>query len=386
MDDFTREDLDRLLDAQGEPLVSVYMPLHPIRSEFQQDVIRLRNLLKDAENRAQRRGMRTPEVKALTAEARALLDEAPFWRSEGKGLAMFIAEGSTRTYRLPMGFDEMLFIDSRYYVKPLLPLVTEGGRFVVLAISQNRVRLLEGDRFRVQEVEVASLPGALAETLGLYDFEKQLQYHATSDPGRPSTDGATISFHGHGANQDDEKERIREHFRRVDSGLRDYLDGRRLPIVLAGVDHTRVLYREASQYPHLLEEGVSGNPDEMRAEDIHEKAWLVVEPYFLAEREQAAERYRSIQNTDTASADLKEVLTAARFGRIDTLFVALDEQRWGRFDPWEGELELADELGPGLEELLDRATTDTIQHGGAAYAIPTEQVPAEAPVAAIMRY
>jgi hypothetical protein len=38
----------------------------------------------------------------------------------------------------------------RFHLKPLLPLLTGDGRFYILALSQNQVRLLQGTRYSVR--------------------------------------------------------------------------------------------------------------------------------------------------------------------------------------------------------------------------------------------
>ena len=41
----------------------------------------------------------------------------------------------------------------RFQVRPLFPLLSDDGRFYVLALSQNVIRLLIGTRYHVHEVD-----------------------------------------------------------------------------------------------------------------------------------------------------------------------------------------------------------------------------------------
>jgi len=41
-------------------------------------------------------------------------------------------------------------VSDRFHLKPLLPLLTGDGRFYILALSQNQVRLLQGTRYSVR--------------------------------------------------------------------------------------------------------------------------------------------------------------------------------------------------------------------------------------------
>ena len=102
--------------------------------------------------------------------------------------------------------------------------------------------------------------------------------------------------------------------------------------MLAGVEYLLPLYKEAAAYAHVVEAGVTGDPNSQRAEELHERAWVLVEPLFRKDRQDAVDRYRRYAGTGQAPSDLKEVLLAACYGRVETLFVAVDVQQWGTFD------------------------------------------------------
>jgi hypothetical protein len=97
------------------------------------------------------------------------------------GLALFLAPHLSRSYRLPLAFEELAVVAGRFHVKPLLPLFTDDGRFDVLALSQNAVRMLECTRHSARQLELEGVPPNLAEALKYDDPEKQLQYHQWTD-------------------------------------------------------------------------------------------------------------------------------------------------------------------------------------------------------------
>ena len=63
------DELKQLAETRGATCVSIYMPTHREGSEVQQDPIRLRNLLAEAERRLLGQGLRTPDVQAMLAPA-----------------------------------------------------------------------------------------------------------------------------------------------------------------------------------------------------------------------------------------------------------------------------------------------------------------------------
>jgi hypothetical protein len=157
---------------------------------------------------------------------------------------------------------------------------------------------------------------------------------------------------------------------------------------LAAVDYLHPIYRDANTYPHLIDAGIEGNPEALSAEELHRRAWAIAQPLFLAEREQAAARYRRLSGagSELASSDVEAVVPAAYVGRVGTLFVAVGLQRWGSFDAATGRVELHAEAAPGNEDVIDLATIHTFLNGGTIYAVEPEEVPDEAALAAVFRY
>jgi hypothetical protein len=44
----------------------------------------------------------------------------------------------------------------------------------------------------------------------------------------------------------------------------------------AGVDYLRPIYTEITKYPQVLEDGVSGNVERLKDEELHARAWRIV--------------------------------------------------------------------------------------------------------------
>jgi hypothetical protein len=383
----TRDDLRTLIRKPRGWCVSVFIPTHRAGREIQQDRIRLKNLLREAEEHLVTSGLRGPEAKDLLEPAGRLLHDGLFWQHQSDGLAIFLSREVFRTYRLPFDFEELVVVTDRFHIKPLLPLLSGDGRFYVLALSQNQLRLLQGTRYSVSEIDLAEVPASLAEALRYDDPEKRLQWHTQTGT---KTDGERAAiFHGHGvASADDPKNYILRYFHCVDEGLRDLVGGEEVPLVLAGVDYLLPIYKEANTYPHLVDEGIEGNPEELSAKELHQQAWAIVRPLFLAAQKEAGTRYRQLAGagSEQASNDLKEVVPAAYHGRVEVLFVAVGFQQWGVFDPATDVVQLHEEAKPGDEDLLDFAAVQALLNSGTVYAVEPEKVPDEAPLAALLRY
>lgn len=253
-----------------------------------------------------------------------------------------------------------------------------------MAEGQNVVRLFHGTRYSVSEVELENVPESLAEAIRYDDPEKQLQFH-TQTPGGRGDRGAI--FHGHAVVTDDGKQDILRFFQQIDKGLQQELfQDERAPLVLAGVEYLFPIYKEANTYGYLLGEGVEGNPEALSAKELHEQAWAIAQPYFQQAQQEAVAQYKDLRDAEQASKDIREIVPAAHYGRVDTLFVAIGLQQWGTFDPATNTIHLQEEAEPGNEDVLDSAAVQTLLHGGTVYAMKPEKMPDGVPLAAIFRY
>lgn len=387
MDLFRNDEFKDLVSKTDKVCISIYMPTHRVGYEQQQDPLRLKNLLDDAEARLVTGSMRSPDARELLETARGLLPNNDFWQHQSDGLGLFIDKKDTLTYRLPLAFNELVFIGNRFHIKPLLPMLSSDGQFFILAISMNDVRLLEGTRYTVEEVETDNVPTSMAEALWFEDPERQLQWHSATQSSFGTGDRPAV-YHGHGVVENNIKDNILRYFQRVNRELVNLLQNNDSPLVLAGVDYMLPIYQEANSYPHLIKKGIPGNPDDLRAKELHRRAWDLVEPYFNAAQKEAISRYEELAGMggSEASNDIQEIVKAAFYGRVEILFVASDVQLWGDFDEQLNAVVMHTEFHPGDQDLLDLAALHTIKNGGTVYASSGEVVIGGGKLAAIFRY
>jgi hypothetical protein len=334
------------------------------------------------EERLTAKGLRAPEVQELLKESRQLLQDRDFWQRQSDGLAVFFSADTLHYFRLPMAFKELAMISHRFHIKPLLPILAGDGLFYILALSQNQIRLLEGTRHTVDEIELEAVAQSLSEAFPEVSTEKQLQFHTGTSSG---TGSRAAMFHGHDISSKG-KDMILQWFRMIDRQLRNLLPDGPSPLILAGVDSLFPIYREANTYPHLLEGGIPGNPESLKPEELHGQAWALVEPVFKEAREESTARFRQLAGTGGTTSDVKEAVLASHHGRIDVLLVAVGVQVWGKFDPDKKSVHVHDLLEPGDEDLLDLTAIQTLINGGMVYAVLPEEVPDQALLAAVLRY
>jgi len=376
-------ELTTLATESNSTCISIYTLMERLGAETQQNPIRFKNLIRQAEEQLRSLGLRGQDARDLLQPAHKL-DTYDFWQHQSDGLAIFLSPNQCRYYCLPIAFPKLAVVTDRFHLKPLLQLLSGDGQFYILALSQNQVRLFQGTRYSVSEVELADVPTSIGEALQYDDPEKSLQFHTGTSQG--GSGDRTAMFHGQGAGEDDHKENLLRYFRKINDGLESLLKTEQAPLILAGVDYLLPIYQQASTYSHVLTDGITGNPEMLKTEELQSQAWKIVQPYFELAKESTIARYQELQGTEKTASTIEQVVSAAYFQRVETLFVPVGEQVWGIFDPTANAVQIHAQPRAGDEDLLALAALHTLTNGGTVYAVEPGNVPEDQPIAAIFRY
>ncbi len=387
MDLLKKEDIKKLIGNRENPCISIYMPAHEEWNNMNEDKIRFKNQLQEIEKILDQKNIRKKEIDKLLKPAKELLDDKEFWNYQSKGLAVFISPGNFHTYVLPVDVKESLYVADNFYIKPLLPALSGSERYFLLALDLNGIKLYEGSTFTLNEIELPdNTPKTLKAAMKWDDPEKSVQFHTGT---QTQAAGRSAIFHGHGSGGMDDavyKEKILEFFRMADKGVYSVIGNENIPLLLAGVEYLIPIYRKAHSYPNVFEKGLGIDPETLSETELHKKAWNLIEPHFRKNQQKAFTRYENLVNNRKASDDLKEIVKAAHAKRIESLFINIDENKWGEFNPERNEVILSNNSNKGSRELLDLAAAYTLLNSGKIYALHTDQMPAENPAAAVFRY
>lgn len=395
METLSRRDFDTLLAAEGPHCVSLYMPTHRTGREIREDGTRFANLTRRTEDELRAKGVKGLKLQSVLDSLAELRQDGVFWQNQSDGLAIFFDgfEGGRKVFRLPLAFKEEVVIAQRPHVRPLLPLFQGDGRFYILVASQKSVRLFEGSRFSVTELKDDRLPKNLQDALDIDEYQQSLQFNSMRQGGPgPDSGRGQAAFHGHGEGTmaDKKANELMPFFRRIDDALQELFGVEEAPLVFAGVEYLFPLFKEASEYNSLVDEPITGNFDIAPPQELHGRAWPLVEGRFQRLRDAELERLRTPQDPRPHSTDLAEILSGARIGRVETLFIADGREEFGHVVFDEQTCELREEIrgadeGRG-EDLLNVAAVETLRTGGKVFTVPAEQILGESSAAARFRW
>ena len=374
MDIVTRQDLELLTQERTGMCVSLYLRTHTTGSEARQDPINFSNMLAAVLEELVAHGMRPHDARNFIKPARALVSDAAFWQSQTPGLAVFLADGLFRPYRLPIAFADTLVAARGFFLKPLLTLLVDDTEYYLLVLSQGKIRLFRGSRFGLVKVIVPGVPEEMKETVS------QEQNVAFQKRPVRSAGGA-----GSAARAD---ENISRYFPQVNEGILGILQDKNIPLVLAGVDYLLPLFRRATTYPGLLPGVITGELDALRAEALHEKAWPLVEPVFGKRRQEAVKEFQHRRGTGRVSTSSTEIVPASYQGRVSTLLLPSRGRReWGIVDRARAgtvSRVCRPEEEQGCEDLCDFAAIYTLLKGGKVFVVEPDAV-TKGVLAAVLR-
>lgn len=383
---FTRDQLEELQKIRLFPSISFYLPIQKEGAEIRQNPIRLRKMVKAAEDALHEKGLRTPQIDKLTEPVRELYDDAIFWSHQDESLALYFNETGLKIVKLPIAVDESATIADRFMIRPLLRLLGRDGQYNMVWLSLSDPKLFRCTRFDMDEQHLDNLPESLKAVLETYSQQKQLQHHSSSGKSGHAAGG---SVYGSAESVKDlEKGRIEEYFRKIDNILRKELAEDHSPVVLVCVDYLAPIYHSVSRLPGLMAGHVSGAPDTLKRDVLMQQAWKIVQPAFEADKASALATCQNLMSTPRVIEDIRLILPAALHRQIDTLFLLRGAAAYGHSDPGSGRVILTEERQPefGEEELFDQAAMQTLQHGGKVYILEKGEMPEQADCLAVLRY
>ncbi len=384
------EALDAIARDRTGPCVSLVLPLEHSTKRETENVIDLKNLVRDAEEILQAQGCDSGQVSKLLRPLHREMEKPAPWQGGARGYAVFLSPDSFQTYSLPVRPMRVCRVDDQFMLSPLLQLHRADGRFAVLALNLKKVRLYEATRYSFSPVPLNGVPAALEEYLRPLEFERNLGAY-TSGTGAGKAPGTVA--HGQYPGEEQNKKYVIEFFEQLDSVVRARFSDSSTPLVLAGVEYLVGCYRKQSSYPSIHGQYVPGSPERVDEYELHRRAWELVAPRITRELDSALERFERELGRNHSSVDVRDIVIAAARGHVDTLFVDPSRPIWGTFERADEDVQISDFADEdavaaqknGNIDLIDLAVRETWRHRGEVYFIDAETYPNYAPVSAVLR-
>ena len=365
--------LRELAEVTAAPCVSLYVPLEAGFEQDRRNAVRFQHAVDAAVARLPNGHREQWRARLITIDPNAV----PL--HDVKTLAIFLGPTLLRTAAVSVALPERAAVSHGFVLRPLALALDFARTYHLLALSVNHVAFFEGDQRGLRPRHLAGLPTSMADALGTELTENQIQVHPAA------TGGGEIVFHGSGAANDERSLDLERFHRLVARVLTEQLRSSSIPLVLAADTSHQGALRAVLKLTQLAPIGLTGSPDHLSADELHQRAWPLIEDVVLHERQEATTAYESARNHGKATDRLEEIVRAATIGRVRRLWVVSEAQAPGRIDPEGGRIVL-DGAGEDDDALEDLAAV-VLRHAGevivASEAMP---MPTSSEVAAELRY
>jgi hypothetical protein len=364
----TVEDIARLADIRTPGCVSIYAEAVPQSQESDKARIEVKSRLRDAVQQLEAAGTSADLVESINAAVDGLLTDRHFWRRQSNSLAVFANGTTLTTFRLANRLAGLTEVSDRFSITPLLRAVTFSHSAMVLALSQNSVRLIDvSSSSAATELTVPGLPTDLETTVAL-DL---------------TNDRDTLA---HLRTSEDPKIRMGEFSQAIDRALRPVLAESDRPLILAAAEPLASIFRSVCSSPRLAESTIAGNPEERSAEQLAASATPILDALHAAELAAQVARFDEGASRGLAVGTLDRVAVAATAKAIDTLFVDIEHRIPGYVDEASGAITRSDAEDAANYDVVDEIVRRALASDARVLAVRGPEVPGGGPVAAILRY
>ncbi|MEC4684530.1 MAG: hypothetical protein VST71_02195 [Nitrospirota bacterium] len=179
-----REELKDLSEIQGNEnhYVSLYLNVNPITNPKGEYVLHLKNMIREVSENTEKGIYRKIKTDLEKISAYVTSNKREF----RKGLVLLSSEetGFWREYNLPIPVKNLLIVDNTPYIKPLLDIVDNNPRYLILLVEKDEARIFVvhlGEIVEYGEIKTEDVPGkhkkggwfALAEP----HYQRHIDYH-----------------------------------------------------------------------------------------------------------------------------------------------------------------------------------------------------------------
>jgi hypothetical protein len=226
-------------------------------------------------------------------------------RLEGldRGLVVFYAEdcfdGEVGFLRVQSAINDLVIVADSFHIKPLIRIKNTSRGFFIVTMSSRAINvLIENNGHLVRLDSYRNEPGM------------------------------------NGSNKKESK----DFFLNAAQELNKLFTAYRLPIILAGVkDHIGHMKKLLNQ-SMLMSESIVGNVEKMKSNELREKAYEILTPYYDEQELDAVGELEVAMSKDRAITYLEDIAISAVYGKIQKLFVVENRFVWGSINKMTGEI------------------------------------------------
>jgi len=372
---------NEIIFKEGKPCISLYQLTHKHSPENQKDLIVFKNSIREIEDSLKQKYKKT-DIKLIMKPFYKLMDDRDFWNNTLDGIAILTNRDNCVVYVLARPMENIAIVSDSFIIKPLIRAFQSADNYHLLGLSGNAFSLYEANRYGIEKVEMsAEIFKTIKEVLG-DEYTESFLTHGSYG----GTAGNAI-FHGQGGKKDEADKDLVKYFRYVDKVvLEKFSNVAKLPVILVSLAEHQGIFREISNNPYLMEEGIKASYDSLDMGQLNKKAWDIIEPVYLEKTRKLINSFNDAKANLLGTDDLVQVGRAIFEKRVKTILIEADRIIPGKYDFSTGILELGNIDNPDYGDILDNMVKSVLRDKGEVVVLPKERMPSDTGVAAIYRF
>ncbi len=365
--------LNDLTATNGSLCLSIYLPIHSSVAESNLDTLALKNIIKDVRTQAERHD--AEQLTTLLEPVENYLHSKDFVRETTGTLAIFSSEKLFEAVILPQQLPNAFYIDECFYLLPLLEFASSNKTFQVLALGKNHVRLFEGNRYGIDEIQLdSSIPTTMKEALG-YDLTDN-HLHASA--------GGSAAIHGYMEITDERDTDNTRFFRIIDQEINErYSKPQKLPLILAALPENHSLFQSISKNECLQQAFISLNADRIDKAQLHGRAVELLDQQKSDALAKQLERYALAKAEQLATDNVADIAKHAIDSRIERLFLSEGMSMPGTLSLDERKIKPDN---ASSSDIINRIALLTYKQGGFIHTLPHDNKKLPAGIGSINRF
>lgn len=359
-----KSELIKLQSINSYPSVSILMPTHRHHPENQQDKIRLKNLISEAEKRLLSE-FKKSEIRSLLEKLHKVVDRIDF-QYLSDGLAIFMNNYFGSHYCLNFPLKERMLIDKNFAIRDIVFAINRSQPYLILIISDKIIRLFTSVRKELTEITDSGFPFKNK----FYISEKDNLSESENDRIIPNI----------------EHERI--YLREADNLLKDVITNEQISIAILAVTQKISLFSEISNYSDNIVVAINGNYEHSNIQDISEMVWSEMKKAFAFRREKVLKELEKAIGINKYATGIDEVWKLAMEGRGKILLTEINFHYTARIDDsglqlFPSEIESGPEV---MDDAVDEIIETVIKKGGEVVFYDNDKLLKYDRIAMILRY
>lgn len=343
-----KEMLERMINVESDCCVTVVLNTHRTKPNIQKDVITLKNLISEAEQRLFS-GF-DKRVAQSVIEKLKLLAGTIDHGNNFESLILFVNQDIAEYIKLPVEVDDRVVIGRTFATRDLIRAMHMQEEYYVLLLSRDKARLIEA--MNDQEVQEYGDPFPI-ENLNLY----------------PATDKEQSKS----KQVDLLKE---EFFNRVDKAVWSVVNQKPRSIIICTEERNFHHYMKITDYKERILGHLNKNLMLEKASNIVLEAWPIILGHVEEKHRKRIEELHQAVNNGRCLTDTGEIWRAVNEGRGQVIFI-----KQGYFQPAKvasNLVEVVEGSDSGHEEFVDDIIEKIVEvnykNGGDAVFLPEDDL------------